>query len=468
MTSTRSLLLPLLALAPLFASAAEPAAAPSPFAKWEKDMAAFEAQDRANPPAPGGILFAGASSIRMWKSLAEDLPGYTILNRGFGGSQIAENTHFAPRIALPYRPRLILLNAGGNDLNAGCTPARVLADFQEYVRVVRAALPEVRLLFLSINPSPARWAQVEKQKEANALVKAWMDTQSNMVYLDVFEPSLDAGGQPRAELFVADRLHPSAAGYRLRADLIRPHLGAPGAGSDLAAAFEARVFSGANGGQLAYRLLKPVGYDASRRYPLVLFLHGAGERGSNNVAQLKHGLRGFAAPEFQARQPVFVMAPQVPLEQKWSNTDWNAPKSELPGQPASALRLAMDALAALQEEFRIDADRIYVTGLSMGGYGTWDAICRYPGYFAAAVPVCGGGDEAKVAVVKDLPIWCFHGDQDKAVPVARSRNMIEAIRRAGGQPRYTEYPNVGHNSWDNAYGDPALYEWLFAQRRPAK
>lgn len=236
----------------------------------------------------------------------------------------------------------------------------------------------------------------------------------------------------------------------------------------LAGRFEARVFTNEQGGTLPYRLLRPDGYDPARAYPLVIFLHGAGERGSNNVAQLKHGLRRFAAPDLQARHPCFVLAPQVPLNQKWSNTDWSAPQSRLPDQPSDSLQRTLAAVAALQREFNLDADRFYLTGISMGGYGTWDAICRFPNLFAAAAPVCGGGDETLAERIKDLPIWCFHGDQDGAVPVGRSRRMIEAIRKAGGSPRYTEYPGVGHNAWDPAYDDPALYDWLFAQRCTAR
>lgn len=236
----------------------------------------------------------------------------------------------------------------------------------------------------------------------------------------------------------------------------------------LAAKFEARSHAGAQGEQLGYRLFKPANYDPARKYPLVLFLHGAGERGSNNIAQLKHGMKVFTSDDMVARNPAFVVVPQVPQNQKWSDVNWSEMKNALPKEPSTSMRLTMEVLAALQKEFSIDADRIYVTGISMGGYGTWDAICRYPGVFAAAVPVCGGGDEAQAAVLAKLPIWCFHGDKDTAVPVARSRNMIEAIKQAGGSPKYTEYPGVGHNSWDNAYADAALYDWLFAQKRAAK
>lgn len=232
--------------------------------------------------------------------------------------------------------------------------------------------------------------------------------------------------------------------------------------------FEARTFTGADGTTLNYRLYKPAAVPAGASIPLVLFLHGAGERGSNNVAQLKHGLRTFASEDLQKKNPCFLVVPQVPPNEKWSNVDWSALKNPLPEKPSTSMRLTMDVVAALQKEFPIDADRLYITGISMGGYGTWDAICRYPGVFAAAVPVCGGGDETKAEIIARLPIWCFHGDKDTAVPTVRSRNMIAAIEKAGGHPKYTEYPGVGHNSWDKAFSEPELYPWLFAQKRAEK
>ncbi len=242
----------------------------------------------------------------------------------------------------------------------------------------------------------------------------------------------------------------------------------PEVAPEIAARFEARVYSDASGEKLGYRLMKPKNYDAAKKYPLVLFLHGAGERGDNNVAQLKHGMKIFSSDEMQAKNPCFLVVPQVPTNQKWSDVNWSEMKNALPEKPSRNMRLAMEVLDAMQKEFSIDAGRIYITGISMGGYGTWDAISRWPDRFAAAIPICGGGDENQAAKMTKLPIWCFHGDKDGAVPVARSRNMIAAIKAAGGEPKYTEYPGVGHNSWDNAYADAALYDWLFAQKRPAK
>jgi predicted peptidase len=129
------------------------------------------------------------------------------------------------------------------------------------------------------------------------------------------------------------------------------------------------------------------------------------------------------------------------------------------------MRLALAAVEGLKKEFNLDESRLYLTGLSMGGYGTWDLLARHPKMFAAAVPVCGGADEATAPVIKDIPIWFFHGGALPVVPTYRSRNMIKALKAAGGEPKYTEYPGVGHNSWDRAYSEPELPKWLFAQKR---
>jgi hypothetical protein len=388
--------------------------------------------------------------------------------------------------------------------------------------------------------------------------------------------------------------------------------------------FEAREYKDADGNVLLYRIYKPKDYDPAKKYPLILFLHGAGERGNDNKAQVRDALY-FAKDPFQKVQPSFVVAPQcpgarqafqiygtskrynqtynnyadsagewksytiplakltsgaksylsiinsapnrrpapnanaapapatpvtsefrniaigedgaapapldlkklnfdkkqgkgkatvsddgktltltgdlslkIPLEYKvtdktmltfefrspkgaegaahaiamdsddffdyrWANMDWSAKKGGMGKEPSTPMRLTLEVLGKLQKEFSVDDKRLYLTGLSMGGYGTWDLLARYPDMFAAAVPVCGGGDESMAAKMKDVPIWCFHGGADPTVPTQRSRDMIKAIKDAGGNPKYTEYPGVGHNSWDKAYSDKDLPAWLFSQ-----
>lgn len=229
--------------------------------------------------------------------------------------------------------------------------------------------------------------------------------------------------------------------------------------------FEGRVYKDAEGAELPYRLLMPASYDPDKKYPLVLFFHGAGERGSDNKKQLVHGMAEFASDKIMADYQCFVVAPQCPDNQQWVDTPWSADSHTLPEMPAPALRQSLELVASLSKVLSIDADRIYVTGLSMGGFGAWDAICRRPELFAAAAPVCGGGDTGQAKRIAKVPVWAFHGELDTAVKTKRSRDMIAALKEAGGSPKYTEYKGVGHDSWSATYKDPEFYKWLFAQKR---
>lgn len=193
-------------------------------ARWEKDIAALEKNDATNPPPQGAVLFIGSSSVRLWKTLAQDFSEYKVINRGFGGSEISDSVFFADRIVVPYRPAMIVLHAGNNDLNSGKTPERVFEDFKDFVAKVRTKLPDVRIAFLSINPSPKRAAQMEKQKKANGLIREFIATATNMDYIDIFDALLGPDGQPREDLSAPDKLHANAEGYKIRAAIVRPHL----------------------------------------------------------------------------------------------------------------------------------------------------------------------------------------------------------------------------------------------------
>jgi predicted peptidase len=220
-----------------------------------------------------------------------------------------------------------------------------------------------------------------------------------------------------------------------------------------------------DGGALPYRLMRPETMEPGKKYPLVIFLHGAGERGTDNEVQLVHGVKEFAKPEARKKYPCFLVAPQCPTGHQWVQVPWGADKHDMPPVPSAPASLLVGLMDELQKSLPVDPDRVYITGLSMGGYGTWDLLSRQPERFAAAVPVCGGGDEKKAGVMKKVPIWAFHGGLDVAVPVARSRNMVDAVNQAGGNARYTEYPQVGHDSWNPCYADPEMMEWLFGQKR---
>jgi lysophospholipase L1-like esterase len=198
--------------------------AQSDFIRWENEISAFEQNDRTNPPPKNSVLFVGSSTIRRWKTLADDFPGQRVLNRGFGGSQIADATHFADRIIFPYEPRMIFLRAGGNDLWAGESLEQVFTDFKEFVAKVRTKLPETEIVFISFSPSIARWEQSDKGKALNSLIKDYIRVTPHLQYIETFTVPLGADGQPRPELFAPDKLHFNAAGYKLLAERVRPFL----------------------------------------------------------------------------------------------------------------------------------------------------------------------------------------------------------------------------------------------------
>jgi len=192
--------------------------------RWEKYIARFEAADKKQMPQQDSILFIGSSSIRMWKTLEQDFPGLPVINRGFGGSQIADSNHFAGRIVHPYKPRQIVLYAGDNDIAAGKSPETVLADFQQFMKTVHAKLPKTRISFIAIKPSLSRWKLSGKMAMANSLVRNACSKDKRLDYIDIWQPMLDDNGKPQPDFFLGDGLHLNAKGYALWTSIVKPHL----------------------------------------------------------------------------------------------------------------------------------------------------------------------------------------------------------------------------------------------------
>ncbi|WP_416307882.1 prolyl oligopeptidase family serine peptidase [Neptunicella sp. SCSIO 80796] len=223
--------------------------------------------------------------------------------------------------------------------------------------------------------------------------------------------------------------------------------------------------------QLDYRILYPADFDPAKQYPLVLVLHGAGERGDDNKAQLVHGSQLFLQPQVREKFPAIVIFPQAPKSDYWANVDVDRsgprPKFSFKdgGKPTTSMALVMELMDNFSSQSYVDNSRIYVGGLSMGGMGTFEILSRKPDIFAAAFAICGGGDPAIVSRYRNgLPIWIFHGEKDDIVSPRYSRQMADAISKQGGKVKLTLYPEANHNSWDSAFAEPQLLPWLFAQR----
>jgi predicted peptidase len=220
---------------------------------------------------------------------------------------------------------------------------------------------------------------------------------------------------------------------------------------------------------LPYRLFVPAGYSAARRYPLIVFLHATGSNGTDNVRQLTPPI-GVLIGRAQTFEPAFVLVPQAPENDKWVSGSVGPPfrnyRQEQRPQSAAAT-LVLVGIDELEAQYAIDPDRIYLTGASAGGAGTWDLITRNGvGRFAAAVPITGANDPSRATLIARLPIWAFHGADDAISPAANTREMVDNLRALGSPVKYTEYAGVAHESWDRAYAEPELFPWLFAQRRP--
>jgi len=230
--------------------------------------------------------------------------------------------------------------------------------------------------------------------------------------------------------------------------------------------YAAATFTGP-GGVLLYRILSPTKIDSGVSYPLVIFLHGAGERGDDSASQLRHGGTLFSNPGNRAKNPAFVIFPQCPNGKRWVEVEWgDANPHQQPKEPSDPMESVIELVPSLIESLPVDPSRVYVMGISMGGFGTWDLAARHPEWFAAAVPICGGADNSTAPLLAKMPVWTFHGDKDPTIHVERTRSMVEALKKAGGSPKYTEFPGIPHNSWDSAFADPGLLPWLFAQKRP--
>lgn len=230
--------------------------------------------------------------------------------------------------------------------------------------------------------------------------------------------------------------------------------------------FEARSYIEGND-TLPYLLYRSVKADSTEgALPLVVFLHGAGERGNNNTDQVRHCIRYFLDDTITACYPFLLMVPQCPTEQRWVNTDWKLLEHEMEPEPTAQMKAVFAVIDSLAADGGVDSSRIYISGISMGGYGTWDALQRHPEKFAAAIAICGGGDPHYAPEMKDVPVYIFHGLRDKLVKPVRSLQMYEALQAAGNtEVVYITYPDLGHLCWDRAFSTPGLFHWLFSKQK---
>ena len=478
-----------------------------------------EARGVAEADLPRIAVFGGSFSIirasqaakKAWaEALGCKVDSYGVGGCGFEAGRAKTNDvsgQVSRAIASGRDYRAFVLWASGNDFRF--PPSATSNGVERAVKLIRERAPKAKIVLLNSIDEPFRKPDFRAKLKACAEAQIGICAKLGVPCLDLFHGSgiTEENGRP----FVGkDNCHMTEAGYRFIApmtskfllehirmpdDPAKPVASCDAAGRPLAkqladapfpkagstaaqrrdwakARTEPKTFVTSSGLAFNYRWHAPAA--ASGKLPLVVFLHGAGERGADNVAQLIHGIPQFLNWSLRTGTQFYLVAGQVPAKKvagdpqgnKWVQVPWGAREfSPMPDRPSESMSALIELVGKLREDPRIDASRIYVSGISMGGYGTWDLIMRHPEWFAAAIPCCGGGDNSKVALVRDLPIRIAHGGADGVVPTVRGRSIFEALKAAGGKVEYFEYPGVGHNSWDNCYNDDGMFEWLFAQRR---
>ena len=232
--------------------------------------------------------------------------------------------------------------------------------------------------------------------------------------------------------------------------------------------YSSDVWNSPSGGVINYLYRSPDKLKKDKKYPILFFLHGAGGRGADNKGQLldANSIIAFKSQSLFSNYDSYVFAGQVPEGERWVNVDWSSSAHQMP-VISNSLKNIFEALDSFinDDENQVDINRIYIMGLSMGGYGTWDAIQRRPDFFSAAVPICGGGDKSMAKFLTKIPIWSWHGDQDPVITVMRSRDMDNAIKKLGGSPKYTEVKGRGHDVWLDVWESDDLWKWLYSQSR---
>jgi lysophospholipase L1-like esterase/poly(3-hydroxybutyrate) depolymerase len=446
-----------------------------------------------------GTGLSNPSTLAYPARLAALLGGnYTVQNDGVSGTTLLKNgdnpywTRGKLSNALAFKPNIVTIKLGTNDTKSQNWDAHKDEFKRDYLALIDTlnALSTKPRIFLVL-PVPI-WSngygiRDSALKKIIVILKQIAD-ERGLPVIDCNTPLLSA------QSFFGDGVHPNATGADSIARIIyRSITGSP------EVRFQFRSFT-SSGTSLPYRLFVPENYSRQQMYPLILTLHGVGESGTDNIAHVKKNrvAERWAEDSTQNVQKCFVVSPQCPTSDKWVNVPaWtNIYYSTQTLQESASLGSALKLVDSLVKEFPIDTNRLYITGLSMGGYGTWDVLARHPGKFAAAIALCGGSDTSKANQIKNTPVWTFHGAIDNVVPPMATRSMIARFEALGTSVvKYTaqyanyfsgstitrekltskidsgattifcEYPDADHSIWTNTYNEPLLTRWLFKQKK---
>ena len=464
---------------------------------------------RSEDPVPqsGAVICVGSSHLARWKEVSSALDPLKVYNYGIGGTTMKDAAeHFVQNLLVPFQPRAVILYEGSNDIARGAVPQEVMAHFHDFIAQLRHSLPNTHVYVTSVIPSPGkRFEKWNLIREANHLLKLECEKRTWLTYVDAVSGLIGKDGQIRTECFIPNDVHMNAKGYAVWSERIPPVV-REGESLNAPALW---LYEPAEFKEVPYRLMKPIDYDATKAWPLILSLHGAGGRGNDNQSNLRNWNGLLAQDEMRRRHPAFVLVPHS--EHGW--TDPNSPLAAIPEITAEMIRSEPPEVQRwlrrwqsrglgnrpgnldrvfelidqkLVKEFNIDTDRVYCLGHSMGGEGTFTAIYLQPERFAAAIPTAGIFLPWRdVTRIRDIPVWTFHGDDDPVVPYAFTERAFERLQAIGGNMKFTTLKGIRHAAAMPALtyrGDPEsggitrraselvdqtpdVWDWLFQQKR---
>ena len=437
--------------------------------KYEKDNRRIKTTTKKG----NRIVFIGNSITEGWDwHYPEYFKEKGYINRGISGQTTPQMLiRFRPDV-IDLDPDIVVILAGINDIAENTGPSSVKSITDNIISMSELAIANnIKVIISSIIPAknfPWR-PQIDppyKILRVNDILHSYA-LKNNLVYLDYFSKMHDGDGG-LIKKYGIDSVHPNKEGYILMSQLLEKAIdSAMLPKTKEIDKFSSRVWKNNESEKLNYRLRYPENFNSEKKYPLLLFLHGSEGRGNDNEQQLwdANGIGAFSKQKIATKHESFIFAPQVPANERWVSTNWNTDNYRLV-PISSSMRLTFEALDSfIDNNKNIDENRIYVLGLSMGGWGAWDAISRRPNFFAAAVPICGGGDPEQAIYFKDVNIWAWHGEEDSVIDVKKSQDMVQALVKAKGNIKYSEIKVRGHDSWLDVWNSNDLWNWLYNQRK---